>query len=151
MRPTEQQQQTLRAAVDRIIPPDDYRGAWESGVGDYLARQFEGDLRPAFDDYCNGLTALDGESLARFQQNFSQLSEEDQDHVLRLVETGEVITTWDVAPRSFFNLLLRTTAEGFYSEPEQGGNRDAASWVMVGFEEMRERGTGERVKVKRKT
>ena len=90
MKLTEQQQQTLRAAVDRIIPPDDYPGAWESGVGDYLARQFERDLRPAFDDYCSGLTALDAESLARFQQNFSQLSEEDQDQVLRLVESGEV-------------------------------------------------------------
>ena len=135
MKLTEQQQQTLRAAVDRIVPPDDYPGAWQSGVGDYLMRQFDGDLRPVFDDYCTGLSALDVESLARFQQSFSQLSEEDQDHVLGLVEGGEVLTTWDVAPRVFFNLLVRTTAEGFYSEPEQGGNRNAASWEMVGFEE----------------
>lgn len=135
MKLTEQQQQTLRAAVDRIIPFDDYPGAWQSGVGDYLARQFEGDLRLVFDDYCNGLTALDAESLARFQQSFSQLSEEDQDHVLGLVEAGEVLTTWDVAPRRFFDLLVRTTVEGFYSEPEQGGNRNAVSWNMIGFEE----------------
>jgi hypothetical protein len=135
MKLTEQQQQTLRAAVDRIIPPDDYPGAWQSGVDDYLARQFEGDLRPVFDDYCTGLTALDAESVARFQQSFGKLSQEDQDHVLGSVEAGEVLTTWDVAPRHFFNLLVRTTAEGFYSEPEQGGNRDAASWKMIGFEE----------------
>lgn len=135
MKLTEQQQQTLRAAVDRIIPPDDYPGAWQSGVGDYLARQFEGDLRPAFEEYCNGLTALDAESIARFQQSFSKLSDEDQDHVLGLVEAGEVSTTWDVPPRHFFNLLVRTTAEGFYSEPEQGGNRNAVSWAMTGFEE----------------
>jgi hypothetical protein len=134
MKLTEQQQQTLRAAVDRIIPPDDYPGAWQSGVGDYLARQFEGDLRPVFDDYSNGLTALDAESRARFQQSFSKLSEADQDHVLGLVESGDVLTTWDVAPPYFFNLLVRTTAEGFYSEPEQGGNRNSASWKMIGFE-----------------
>ena len=138
MKLTDQQQQTLRAAVDRIIPPDDYPGAWESGVGDYLARQFEGDLLPAFDNYCKGLTALDAESLARFQQNFTRLPAEDQDHLLRLVETGEVMTTWDVAPASFFNMLVRTTAEGFYSEPEQGGNRNAISWKMTGFEEATE-------------
>ena len=138
MKLTEQQQQTLRAAVDRIIPPDEYPGAWQSGVGDYLARQFEGDLRPVFDDYCTGLTALDAESIASFQQTFNKLSEEDQDHVLRLVEGGEVLTTWEVAPRVFFNLLVRTTAEGFYSEPEQGGNRNAASWEMIGFEEATE-------------
>ena len=75
MKLTEQQQQILRAAVDRIIPPDDYPGAWQSGVGDYLARQFDGDLRPVFDDYCTGLRALDAESIARLQQSFNKLSE----------------------------------------------------------------------------
>jgi hypothetical protein len=140
MKLTEQQQQTLRAAVDRIIPPDDYPGAWQSGVGDYLARQFDGDLRPVFDDYCTGLTALEAESIARFRQSFNKLSEEDQDHVFGFVEAGEVLTTWDVPPRVFFNLLVRTTAEGFYSEPEQGGNRNAASWKMTGFEEATDQG-----------
>jgi len=135
MKLTEQQQQTLRAAVDRVIPPDDYPGAWQSGVGDYLARQFESDLSEVFADYCTGLTALDAESVARFQQSFSQLSESDQDYVLALVEAGEVITTWDVRPALFFNLLVNTTAEGFYSEPEQGGNRNRVSWAMTGFEE----------------
>jgi len=135
MKLTEQQQQTLRAAVDRVIPPDDYPGAWQSGVGDYLARQFESDLSEVFADYCTGLTALDAESVARFQQSFSQLSERDQDYVLALVEAGEVITTWDVRPTLFFNLLVNTTAEGFYSEPEQGGNRNRVSWAMTGFEE----------------
>ena len=135
MKLTEQQQQTLRAAVDRVIPPDDYPGAWQSGVGDYLARQFESDLSEVFADYCTGLTALDAESVARFQQSFSQLSERDQDHVLALVEAGEVITAWDVRPPLFFNLLVNTTAEGFYSEPEQGGNRNRVSWAMTGFEE----------------
>lgn len=134
MKLTELQQQTLRAAVERIIPPDDYPGAWQSGVGDYLARQFEGDLRSMFEDYRTGLTALEAETVARFQQSFSKVSEEEQDHVLGLVEAGEVLTTWDVAPHHFFRLLVRTTAEGFYSEPEQGGNRNAASWKMTGFE-----------------
>lgn len=134
MKLTEQQEQTLRAAVDRLIPSDDYPGAWESGVGDYLARQFEGDLRPVFDDYCAGLTALEAESAARFQQSFSRLSSGDQDTLLALTEAGEVLTAWDVVPHRFFNLLVNTTAEGFYSEPEQGGNRNAASWAMTGFE-----------------
>jgi len=38
---TEVQQQTLRAVVNRIIPADDYPGAWEAGIGHYVARQFE--------------------------------------------------------------------------------------------------------------
>jgi hypothetical protein len=135
MRLTGEQQQTLRAAVDRIIPPDDYPGAWQSGVGDYLARQFEGDLHPVLDDYCAGLTALEAESIARFQQSFILLSDKEQDTVLRHIEAGDVLTSWDVAPCIFFNLLVNTTAEGFYSDPEQGGNRNGVSWIMTGFEE----------------
>jgi hypothetical protein len=135
MRLTGQQQETLRAAVERLIPPDDYPGAWQSGVGDYLARQFEGDLRPVLDDYCSGLTALEAESVARFQQSFILLSDKEQDSVLSHIEGGEVLTAWDVAPCVFFNLLVNTTAEGFYSNPEQGGNRNGVSWTMTGFEE----------------
>jgi hypothetical protein len=142
LRLSKQQQQTLRAAVDRIIPPDDYPGAWDSGVCDYLERQFETDLLPVFDSYCAGLTALDAESLARFQQEFTLLSEEQRDTVLEHIEAGEVLTLWDVAPRFFFNLLVNTTAEGFYSNPEQGGNRNAVSWTMIGFEQALERGKG---------
>jgi hypothetical protein len=135
LRLSTQQQQTLRTAVDRIIPPDDYPGAWESGVGDYLERQFETDLSPVFESYRAGLTALEAESIARFQQSFHLLSAPDQDALLALLETGNVLTMWDVAPRFFFSLLVNTTAEGFYSNPEQGGNRNAISWVMTGFEE----------------
>ena len=131
---TREHQQTLRAAVNRIVPPDDYPGAWESGVGDYLERLFETDLRAVLEDYRAGLTALEAESFAGFQQSFTSLSEEQQDTVLTRIETGEVLTTWDVAPLVFFNLLVNTTAEGFYSDPEQGGNRDRASWAMTGFE-----------------
>jgi hypothetical protein len=33
-------------------------------------------------------------------------------------------------------MLVNTTAEGYYSEPQQGGNRGAISWLMTGFEEF---------------
>lgn len=135
MRLTEQQQETLRAAVDRIIPADAHPGAWEAGVGNYLERQFEGDLGPVAADYGAGLSSLEAESVARFQQSFSSLCNEDQDTVLEFIEAGEVLTRWDVAPRRFFSLLVNTTAEGFYSDPQQGGNRSAVSWAMTGFED----------------
>jgi hypothetical protein len=137
---TTQQRETLRAAVDRIIPPDDYPGAWQSGVGDYLERQFEDDLRPVLDSYRAGLTALEAECIARFQQGFTLISAEERDTLLRYIEAGEVLTAWDVAPRFFFDLLVNNTAEGFYSNPEQGGNRNAVSWTMTGFEEATSRG-----------
>ena len=134
MKLTEEQQQTLRAAVDRIIPADEYPGAWKAGVGDYLAQQFGRDLLPFFDDYRAGLISLEAESVNRFQQSFSSLSDDQKDTVLRQVEAGEVATTWTVSPQAFFKLLTNTTAEGFYSETEQGGNREGVSWAMIGFE-----------------
>ena len=134
MKLTEEQQLTLRAAINRIIPPDDYAGAWDAGVGDYLARQFEGDLAPVVDLYLAGLKSLDDEASARYQNTFEKLSDDEKDFLLSQVEQGEVLTNWTVSPPRFFTLLVETAVEGFYSDPEQGGNRDRVSWVMTGFE-----------------
>jgi hypothetical protein len=130
------QEQTLRAAVDRIIPPDDYPGAWDAGIGDYLARQFEGDLALELDLFTAGLDALEAEALARFNSRFVNLTFEQQDTALAHIETGQLLTLWSIPPARFFELLVNTTAEGYYSEPEQGGNRAAISWAMTGFEEQ---------------
>lgn len=136
MKLNETQQRTLRATVDRIIPADDYPGAWQAGVGDYLAKQFEGDLKPVLDVYRDGLDLLEREAIVRYEQSFCSLSATEQDTLLKQVEQGEVVTTWTFSPVSFFRLLTETTAEGFYSEPEQGGNRDGVSWAMTGFESV---------------
>lgn len=125
----------MRAAVDRIIPPDDYPGAWDAGVGDYLARQFEGDLALQLDLFTAGLDALEAEARSRFKARFINLTPDQQDTTLAHVQTAEVLTLWSIPPARFFEQLVNTTAEGYYSEPEQGGNRAAISWEMTGFEE----------------
>jgi len=33
----------------------------------------------------------------------------------------------------FFDALLQITMEGFFADPIYGGNRDKASWKMVGY------------------
>lgn len=132
---TELQQQTLRAAVDRIIPADDYPGAWDAGVGDYLARQLEADLALQLDLFKAGLDGLEAEARAQFNSPFVKLTVDQKDTTLAHIETGEVLALWSIPPARFFELLVNTTAEGYYSEPEQGGNRAAVSWIMTGFEE----------------
>ena len=59
---TETQWATLRALIDRLIPADDFPSGWEAGVGDYLDRQFAGDLSDVVDLYRSGLDALDVEA-----------------------------------------------------------------------------------------
>ena len=63
------------------------------------------------------------------------LSEGEQDELLRLVESGDVQANWEVAPRQFFQMIVRHVCEGYYSDARNGGNRDLRSWEMVGFEE----------------
>ncbi len=128
---------TLRAVLDRMIPADDYDdypGAWDAGVGDYLARQLQGDLAACLSTYRDGLNALDLESESRFVVGFSALDAARQDEMLASLERGEAQADWNVSPETFIEMLANHVAEGYYSDPGNGGNRDCAAWRMVGFD-----------------
>jgi hypothetical protein len=131
---TEPQRAALRALVDRIIPADDFPGGWDAGVGDYLDRQFGGDLSESLDLYRGGLDALDVEARATAGVGFVALAPTAQDDVLRRVEVGDVATDWPVDPADFFRAATEHAAEGYYGDPGNGGNRDGVSWRMIGFE-----------------
>jgi hypothetical protein len=131
---SQEQTTTLQAVVNRMIPPDDWPGGWEAGVGDYLFRQFERDLKSAVETYQQGLDALEAEAQAVYSRSFAQLSEAQQDSLLMQIERGEVQTEWQVVPAAFINMLAHHCAEGFYSDPGNGGNRGEIAWQMIGFE-----------------
>lgn len=130
---TETQWQTLQAAMDRIIPPDDFPGAWDAGVGDYLARQFERDLRSFITVYRLGLDGLEAEAQARYASAFAALEASRQDVLLNAVAAGKVTAVWTIAPVSFFTNLVHHVHEGYYADPGNGGNRDAVAWKMIGY------------------
>jgi gluconate 2-dehydrogenase gamma chain len=125
---------TLHALMDRLIPPDDFPGAWEAGVGDYLIRQLDNDLRPWLENYRLGLAALEAEAQASAGVGFTALEADGQDALLQQVEAGTVRTTWPVDPAEFFRRVVDQVMEGYYSDPGNGGNRGAAAWRMIGFE-----------------
>ena len=127
---TELQQQTLQAVLDRVIPPDDFPGAWEAGVGNYLARQFEGDLASRITFYLAGLDGIEAEAMSGLGKHFVSLGPNEQDSILQRVESGTVTTSWTISPEEFFKLMVNTAAEGYYSNPEQGGNLGGISWAM---------------------
>jgi hypothetical protein len=37
---------------------------------------------------------------------------------------------------AFINRLIDLAAEGFYADPANGGNRDGASWRMIGYDPL---------------
>src|SRR5215210_5111529 len=87
---TSTQQTTLRAAIDRIVPPDQFLGGWEAGVGEYLARQFTGDLAGFVGQYEAGLDALDAAAQQAQNASFAALPVATQDALLTQIEAGAV-------------------------------------------------------------
>lgn len=122
----------LRAVCHRLIPADEFPGGWENDCGEYLAGQFARDLAPQVPTYRAGLDALDAEAQARHARNFAELDAPAQDELLSGLERGQTQTKWPDA-RRFFEMLLNHSAEGYYADPDNGGNRAKASWQMIGF------------------
>ena len=123
----------LRSLMNRIIPQDDFPDAWEAGVGDYLARQFERDLRSQVETYQLGLEALEAESQAFAGKGFTELDTSAQDVILSRLEAGQVMLSWLVNPTEFFHTVIEHVMEGYYSDPGNSGNRDSIAWRMIGF------------------
>ncbi len=130
---TETQLQTLRAAMDTLIPPDEYPGAWDNGTGDYLLRQFNGDLAHLAQEYQLGLDALDREAHTVYGQAFASLLPAQRADLFTAIENGDAQAPWPVAPAAFLSLMVAHTAEGYYGDPGQGSNLNRASWDMIGF------------------
>ena len=131
-----QQLKTLEALVNRIIPPDEYPGGWDAGVGDYLFKQFEGDLQHLLPNYQQWLDALDVESQTVHNATFAELNSEVQDSLLVQIEQGQTASSWPTSldPGAFFLVIAEHCAEGFYADPGNGGNKDMIAWKMIGFE-----------------
>jgi len=126
----------LRALLDRLIPADDFPGALAAGTDAFVIALLAGDCAAEAPALALGLIQLDAEAAARHGQPFASLAPVAQDALLAALEQNRPATAWP-APLTaavFFNRLVDLAAEGFYADPANGGNRDAASWRMIGYE-----------------
>lgn len=130
---TARQLGTLRAAADRIIPPDETPGAAEAGAAEFILRLLSCDLSGEQATYLEGLDGIDREAEGHYGKAFADLGPAEQDAVLNAIEEDRVKTAWIVSPRSFFLMLVEHVLEGFYADPGNGGNRNSVSWKMVGY------------------
>jgi gluconate 2-dehydrogenase gamma chain len=62
------------------------------------------------------------------------LAPEQQDILLQRADFASQLLSNPGILQRFFRLLVAHTAEGYYSDPGNGGNRDRISWKMIGFE-----------------
>ena len=131
---TNAEAETLAAACDQIVPPDDFPGAVEAGVVVFIDRQLATRKKDDLPTWQQGVRALDATAQQRKGGAFAALSFEDQTALLRDVEAGKVpATVWgELDPQAFFGRLVRYTMMGFYGDPRHGGNRQHVSWRMLG-------------------
>ena len=154
---TELEARFLDAAVARLIPADELGpGAKEAGVTVFIDRQltsswgthgrhyrmgpwrdgtpqqgFQSRLTPQ-EIYRAGIRETNLLCVKRHGKAFEFLGPEQQDEVLHALEDNEAPLE-SLSSRLFFNLLLRNTMEGFFSDPMYGGNRDKIGWKLIGF------------------
>lgn len=126
---------TLAAICDQLIPPDHDPGADWARVVNYIDAQLCGPYLRWQPTYREGLAFLDRSSRTQFGQPFAAIRAEQQVRFLRTMEAGEFFPAdWNhIAPSAFFDLLRNHTMQGYYGDPRHGGNREHASWKMVGL------------------
>lgn len=127
--------ETLGAACDQIVPPDDFPGATEAGAIEFIDRQLATREQEKLGFWQAGLQGLDQTAVHRSGGRFHTLAFGEQTLLLEDVERGEVdAAAWqEVDPKAFFNTLVSYTMMAFYGDPRHGGNRDRVSWTMVGL------------------
>ena len=83
--------------------------------------------------YRKALAAFDRACRAKFAgKAFADLSDEQKDESIKGLEDGSLALDGADA-KEFFKLILTDTQNGFLADPIYGGNKDMASWTMIGF------------------
>jgi gluconate 2-dehydrogenase gamma chain len=146
----------IEAACERLIPADELgAGAVAAGVPNYLDKQLGGAWGAGERLYRSGpwtagspsqgyqlpftpaelfhqaLRAINLDLDARGTA-FPKMTADAQDAYLKSLEGGSA-DLGGVPSGVFFNMLLKMTVEGFFSDPVYGGNRDMVAWRMIGF------------------
>lgn len=153
-----EEMRSVSAIVDRLIPDDALGpGALAAGVPGFIDRQLasawgHGDhfyrsppfvpgtpqqgyqlaLTPS-EVIREGLVELKTYIVANYKKtSFEDLSTEAQDKLLHMLEKGQI--EFEVVPtKIFFDTILELTFEGFFSDPQYGGNADKVGWRLIGF------------------
>lgn len=134
---TTHQTEILGALAEQIVPTDADPGARDAGVVQYIDRVLAGNQASKQPLYAAGLEGVDQTSRLMFGRDFVQLSFQEQTSVLKAIEKGHAAAEiWKtVSSQEFFRMLWNHVLEGFYGPPEEGGNKNYASWKMLGFPE----------------
>jgi gluconate 2-dehydrogenase gamma chain len=133
---TEAEASLLADICEELIPRDDAPGAADAGAVEYMDRQLCGPFTRHRQAYRRGLDSFSRTCARVFKGPFGALAPADRIRALELVEKGGApADLWgDPAQQAFFNMILAHTMQSFYGSPRHGGNRDYASYRMLGLD-----------------
>jgi len=122
----------VESIAEQMIPADDTPGGKAAGVVFYIDGVLAGPFGKFYrTSYEEGLAMIDATSQKQFGGAFASVGSEHQAAILEAVQSGHSRREFR---HEFFGLVWRHVMEGYYGDPEHGGNRDGASWKMIGFE-----------------
>ncbi len=139
---TPEEAAALDAWLDVLIPADQDPGARQAGVVNYIDIQLtRSKLRKLQPAYRAALAALSRLAAQRGAPSFEALSFEARTAIAAQLEQGAVDKAlFSDGGKSAFNMVLDHAMQGFYGNPRHGGNKDYASWHMIGVPPMPVRG-----------
>lgn len=124
----------LEAATHRILPSDDDPGAKEAACIEYVKRQLADPALQAVTREMETLAkVLDVAAKKAAQKTFAALTPDEQDDLLRRVQSRQIGAPKGFDTRHAFQVLVTFTLEGFLSDPVHGGNRNQSGWKFAAF------------------
>ena len=131
----------LETWAETLIPADQDAGAKQAGVVLYIDRQLTRKYKKLQPDYRQALAAIDRAAQQLRGVPFTQLAADDRTTLLVNLEAGKTDRAiFSDGGKAAFEMVLSHTLQGFYGNPRHGGNKDYASWRMVGVPPMQVRG-----------
>ena len=82
--------------------------------------------------FAAGIKAANEWSKKVYGKEFDRLSSADREAALKTMEAGKAEFV-GFNGKLFFEAVLQSAMEGFFSDPIYGGNRNKVSWRMVGY------------------
>jgi len=124
---------TIIAFSEQIIPADEFPGATDAGVVNFIDKQLTGPYIKHQETYRDGIAVLNQSSYNLLNKPFYELSRNEQLDFMEKMEAGLLRENeWkEINQRTFFNLLLDHSMQGFYGSPRHGGNKNYVSYRMM--------------------
>lgn len=145
---TEREASLVNVIIEQIIPTDEWPGAKDAGVANFIDKQLVGPYTRFQEKYRTGLALVEVSCEKLYRKRFENMLWDEQKNFLKKMEAGKLSGLveedkvgspqpgiWEKGKdKDFFGLIRDHTMQGFYGSPRHGGNRNYVSYKMVGLD-----------------